>query len=141
MKQPDDETMRAVREAGRSAMRMIWEQRQERDLLDPAEVQLLDLLEAHPEYSAYWEGEEPGEDENPFLHVSFHQTVEKQLELGEPASVTEAFERLRAAGRSRHEAVHEIMAVLVKHVWGAMKQENGAGPEEYARALERLGRD
>ena len=50
-----------------------------------------------------------------------HVIIENQLASGEPTQVRAALGRLRAAGLGRHEAIHAIASVLVRHLHGLLR--------------------
>ena len=69
-------------------------------------------------------------------HVTLHVIVENQLALGDPPQARAALARLRAAGLGRHEAVHAIASVLVRHLHGVVQ---GANPDDaYQSELDSL---
>jgi UDP-N-acetylmuramyl tripeptide synthase len=49
------------------------------------------------------------------LHAAIHAVIEQQL-AAQLAPVANAFERLRAEGLDRHDAVHALGAVLAEHM-------------------------
>src|SRR5438477_2458621 len=58
---------------------------------------------------------------SPEGHVAMHVIIENQLASGEPTQVRAALGRLRAAGLGRHEAIHAIASVLVRHLHGLLR--------------------
>ncbi|MDF0676784.1 MAG: hypothetical protein P0120_20975 [Nitrospira sp.] len=59
---------------------------------------------------------------NAQLHAAIHVIVESQL--AEEVEVTkDALVRLRAEGLDRHEAIHAIGSVLMKHVWDLLRSD------------------
>jgi len=135
----DLDAMRRVAQAGRRAVREVWARREVREQLDPPARRLLELLEAHKEYRAYWEGAEPGADENPFLHVSYHQVLNDQLDSGEPPEAAEAVERLEGQGLGDHEAQHEVMRVLIRELLDMVNRRGPFDAERYREHLRQLG--
>ncbi len=113
MTQDDAQVFETVARAGREALRRLWARRDERDALEPAERRLLAILEAHPEYRAFWEGAEPDDGENPFLHVTLHDVLQRQVDADDPPEVRAALARLEASGIGAHAALHEVLKVLV----------------------------
>ena len=53
------------------------------------------------------------------LHSALHAVVETQLAMREPASVSQAMERLLSQGLSRHDAVHAIASILAQQLQAA----------------------
>lgn len=50
-----------------------------------------------------------------------HVVVENQLASGEPSQARAALGRLCAAGLGRHEAIHAIASVRVRHLHGLVR--------------------
>jgi len=55
------------------------------------------------------------------LHATFNAVVENQAALKNETPVAEAIMRLRMEGLDRHEAIHAICNVLIKHIFDAVK--------------------
>lgn len=132
------EAFAALAQAGRDALRALWARRTERDDLDPREERLLGILEEHGEYREFWEHRDPDEELNPFLHVTFHEILEKQIEADDPSEVRPTLRRLEEAGIDSHEAKHRILRVLVLELHTMMKQRREFDREAYARALAQI---
>ncbi len=121
-------------------MRALWARRAGRESLEPAERSLLDILEEHDEFRAIWDGQEPGEDENPFLHVSMHELLEKQIASDDPPGTRAALDRLVAKGETRHDAIHTILRVLIHELYQMTQGQRSFDHEGYKNKLEKLGR-
>ncbi|MDQ7008111.1 MAG: DUF1841 family protein [Acidobacteriota bacterium] len=134
------ETMRSLARAGRRAVREVWARRHEKEHMSPGEREVAEQLERHEEFREYWEGREPDEHLNPFLHVQLHQVLETQARQGDPPEVARALERLVAQGRDRHEAEHEVLRVLLLAIQNVAQAAGPFDREGYVRNLERLGR-
>lgn len=136
----DLDSLRKVARAGRAALRRLWERRDERDRLAPPERRLLELLELHAEYRPFWEGAEPDAGENPFLHVTMHDLVERQLAEGDPPEARAALARLLERGCDRHEALHEIMRLFARELAAMAEARGRFERDRYRAALDRLAR-
>jgi hypothetical protein len=68
--------------------------------------------------------------------------VENQLAEGLPEA-KRALERLLADGLGRHDAVHAIASVLMRHLWNLTNKPQGPGDPNapYLAALEKLTTD
>jgi len=53
---------------------------------------------------------------NARLHAVLHVIVENQVALGDEIPVRRHLERLQTEGLDRHEAVHAVATVLIKHI-------------------------
>ncbi len=136
------EVFESVARAGREAVRRIWSSRDDRSALDPPARRLLSILELHPEFRVFWEGAEPTPEDNPFIHVMYHDLLEQQLEAGSPPEAREALARLiEERGLERHEALHELLRVLVLEMYRMASTKGRFDQEAYRARLEKLGRD
>jgi len=108
------------------------------------EVQAVEVMLLHPEYhdlldrpSESVQQEYPPESGqmNPFLHLSLHLAVEEQMAIDQPPGIRRELERLMAAGKDRHEALHTAIECLGEMVW--QSQRDGREPDA-ATYLERL---
>lgn len=125
--------------AGRQALRQLWSRRDERASMHPREQRILHFLEMHPEFSPYWEGREPDEDENPFLHVTYHMHLDNQLASGDPPQAKAAFERLTAMDVSEHDALHELLKVLIVELYRMTERGGAFNMDSYVKQLDALG--
>jgi hypothetical protein len=133
------------REQLRTTWRTAWERRQSGLPLEPLQVQIADVIEAHPEYQAFIASEAvlqqeftPVEGrENPFLHMGLHLAIHEQVGTDRPAGIRAIHERLTRRSGSAHEAEHHMIEILATALWEA--QRAGQAPDE-ATYLERLQR-
>ena len=72
---------------------------------------------------------------NPRLHAVIHTVVETQIAQGEPPDTRQTLDRLRAAGCSRHEAVHAIGSVVSDTVIDVMQEQRPFSASSFAAAL------
>ena len=132
----------------RAVWREAWHKHRAGLPLEPLEAQLADLVEAHPEYHAALEDEDPDRDwtpeqgqGNPYLHLALHAAVRDGLATDRPAGLRAAWLRLAARCDDIHEAEHLLLECLGETLWEA--QRNGTPPDEQAwlaRVLRRVGR-
>jgi hypothetical protein len=76
------------------------------------------------------------------VHAAIHVAVENQLAEGIPA-VVDAFNRVRAEGLDRHDAIHAVGSVLAEHLWHLMREGPSPGDPNirYEQALRDLSAD
>ncbi len=129
------DALRRVATSGRDVLREVWARRDDRAALAPELQRLLALLEQHKEWRPYWEGAEPEPGSNPFLHVTYHEVLRKQVEAGEPPETAAALRRLRDGGLDPHEAEHRVMEVLITEMYRMLQDR---APFAIARYRERL---
>ena len=138
---PEERPMfETVARAGRGALRSIWERRETPAALIPPERKLLELMRRHPEYRPFWDGAEPDEGENPFLHVMMHRMVEEQIDQGDPPEARAAYERCVAAGGDPHDALHEIIQAFGLALHRMAETRGALDREEYVKSLDRCGK-
>jgi hypothetical protein len=74
------------------------------------------------------------------VHATLHAIVENQIALGDETPVRNKARQLMAQGLDRHEAIHAIASVLVRHITTVVHDPSGAGDvnRRYYSALSRL---
>ncbi len=124
----------------------VWRKLQQRQLLEPMEAIIADVIEAHPEYHPLFETSaeikqreftpEQGQT-NPFLHMGMHIALREQAGADRPAGIAAVYQRL-LRGRDQHEVEHAMMECLGQALWQA--QRDGALPDEsaYLECLKKL---
>jgi hypothetical protein len=73
-------------------------------------------------------------------HATLHVIVENQIALGDETPVRLKAQQLMAQGLDRHEVIHAIASVLVKHLGNVMNDPEPAADanQRYYSALRRL---
>lgn len=131
----------------RQVMADIWKRwHRNPDSLEGEEKVLAEQMVAHQNYHEIWENIDkiaehafdPAKDENPFLHISLHVTLERQISENEPPAAREAYERLVGNGEDPHDARHAILRVLVQEMWHVMTQGHEFNHQRYREELEKL---
>jgi Domain of unknown function (DUF1841) len=77
---------------------------------------------------------------NPTVHAVAHCVVENQIAMGDELPVRRTLERLISEGLDRHEAIHAVGSVLMKHMYELMKHPATAPADQsvYFSELENL---
>jgi len=136
----------------RGALRAVWREAWRKHKaglpLEPLEAQLADLVEAHPEYHAALEDDDPDRDwtpeqgqGNPYLHLGLHAAVRDGIATDRPAGLRAEYLRLATRCGDTHEAEHVLLECLGETLWEAQRQ--GAPPDGQAwlaRVQQRLAR-
>ncbi len=134
------------RDEVRQVYQQVWQKMQARQVLEPMEALIAEVIEIHPEYHALFEDGEPigqleftpeqGET-NPFLHMGMHIALREQGASDRPAGVQALYHKL-SASRGQHEAEHAMMECLGEALWNA--QRNGREPDmdAYLDCLKKL---
>ena len=68
---------------------------------------------------------------NPTAHATIHALVETRLALGDPHAVN-AYDRLRAAGLTRHVTVHALASVATRHMLASLERDEPLDDAEVA---------
>lgn len=130
----------------RSLYLEAWRKRRERLPAEPLEIQIADVVEAHPEYHALLEDPEmalggewtpEGDGNNPFLHLGLHLGLREQVATDRPAGIA-ALHRQLSEHFGLHEAEHRMMECLGEALW--LAQRNKTPPDEvsYMHDLRRI---
>lgn len=144
----EEQLRREMGQASRQYIRTVWELAGlDQSLLSDEDKVLLEVMQMHPEYDDLWDRidkitEEELEEigHNPVMHILFHQTIENQIAGGDPPETAETLERLMNQGHSRHEALHQISAVLADEIFEMLDSERTYNNRLYVKKLQRLGR-
>ncbi len=136
-----------MRRLSRTRLGLLWEAAQAGVEPDDEDLQIVEILEQHPEYHHIWEDarDAGGEDltvdgVNPFLHVGMHQVVKKQLADDNPRQTARTLDALLDAGFARHDAIHAIAAVVVEEIYNVMKSQGEPDRDAYVAGLQELER-
>ena len=123
----------------------VWRKMQEKQLLEPMEAVIAEVIEIHPEYhSLLDDGDAVAEADftpkqgqtNPFLHMGMHIALREQAQSNRPAGIQPLYQKL--ATRGRHDAEHAMMECLGQVLWQA--QRDGGEPDQnsYLECLKKL---
>lgn len=126
-----------------------WEKQQAGSILEPLELQVVDVIQAHPEYHALLQQGEaqldkewtPGMGEsNPFLHMGMHLAIREQLSTDRPPGIRAATQTLLKKIGEGHATEHQMMECLGEVLWRG--QQEGKEPDQaaYLRCVQKLGR-
>ena len=117
----------------------VWRKHRDKQLLEPLERQLTDIILQHPEYQPLLEDAEqacskdyPPEtgESNPFLHMSLHMAIQEQLATDKPTGIRNLYQQLLSHYPDSHELEHRIMECLAEMIW--QSQRAGTIPDEEA---------
>lgn len=135
------------RQASRENFHRIWEAAKEGRALPVEEKRFVEAMQAHPEYHNTWEFSDvvgpvnyEVEGVNPFLHIAAHAMIEAQLEADDPPETAQALQRLQGSGIDRHQAVHQIAAVMIEVMFPVLKEGKAFDLQRYRKRLRRVGR-
>jgi hypothetical protein len=124
----------------------VWRKMQQKQVLEPMQALIADVIDCHPEYHALLdENSEIKQQEftpeqgqtNPFLHMGMHIALREQANTDRPTGIKSIYQRLTAA-KGQHQAEHAMMECLGQALWSA--QRNAQSPDEagYLDCLKKL---
>ncbi len=127
-----------------------WKKEKQGVPLEPLETQLIDIIQAHPEYhqvleqgedSIDWEWTPEMGESNPFLHMGMHLAIREQLSTDRPPGIRSATKKLFKQIGDGHETEHQMMECLGETLWRG--QRGGKAPDEqnYLRCVVKLSRN
>lgn len=123
----------AFRESNREHFHFLWQKAKSGELedLDEEEQRLAKIMLAHSdEYFNQFEFADvladrqfdPESEVNPFLHISFHAAAEKQVKDRNPIEAFQFYNAMIRGKRTRHEAIHLLMTILIKFFFPVLKE-------------------
>ncbi len=144
----DESVFKALREVNREHLHRIWKAAREGRLEDlEEEEQRLGkaMLQHSDEYFNQFEfgdvlaGREfdPETEVNPFLHVTLHAVIEKQLEDRNPIEAFQFYNAMIKNKCTRHEAIHLLMTILLKFLFPVLKRQGEFQIDAYRELLKK----
>lgn len=136
--------MTTEREQIRITFLDAWLKQQQGAPLDALERQLVDCINAHPEYHADFNDRQKvlhadfRTDNNPFLHLSLHHALREQIRLDRPAGITAVYETLCRTRGDCHQVEHLMMDVMATLLWEAERSNQLADQAKYLEQLRQL---
>lgn len=118
-----------------------WANAQTGKTLTSLEQQIVDVIAIHPEYHRLLENPAAireanfSTEDNPFLHISLHISLNEQLRCDRPPGIRQLFPQFVQKLGDEHTAAHHMMGVMAEIIWDA--QQSGQLPED-AVYLQRL---
>lgn len=137
----------------RNQMRQVfidaWKKHTGKQVLEPLERIIANIVTMHPEYHKVLENEDSALEKeylpdmgesNPFLHMGLHISIHEQVSINQPTGITDIYNALLAKHQDPHLVEHLIMDCLAEMIWEA--QRNNAMPNEakYLECLKSLER-
>lgn len=122
------------RNAYRRSFIEAWQKHLKQLPMEPLEAQLVSVMQAHPEYHAFFANEKQSlmqefePEENPFMHLSLHLAVREQIHLNRPNGIAALYQEALHKFQDAHQAEHELVDTLGRFLWEA--QQKGLMPDE-----------
>jgi len=141
-----DSTFEAFRQANREHLHDIWRRAQDGQLdgLSEEERRLAEIMLAHSdEYFNQFEFADvladrefnPDNEVNPFMHVTLHALLEKQVKDHEPIEALQFHNAMLRNKCSAHEAIHLLMGILLKFLFPIFNKRSRFDLDGYRKLL------
>lgn len=124
-----------------------WRKYRNKEILQPLEAMVADVISQHQEYHTLLEKGEASLDQdfmpeqgqtNPFLHMGMHLAIREQLGTERPHGIKEIHTALLMRIGDPHEVEHRMLECLGEAMWQA--QRSGTPPDEanYLECLKKI---
>lgn len=124
----------------------VWRKHSAGQALEPLEIQIRDVILAHPEYQPLLENTDAalGKDylpefgeTNPFLHMGLHLAIHEQLSTDRPAGIRGLAQQLRLRFPEPHALEHHMIDCLAETIWRSQRDATPPDEAAYLRCLQR----
>jgi hypothetical protein len=143
-----DFDFKALQQVNRKHLHRIWKKAQKGKLegLTEEEQRLGKVMLQHSdEYFNQFEFADaladrefdPGSEVNPFLHVTLHAVIEKQIEDRDPIEAFQFYNAMIKNKCTRHEAMHLLMTILVRFLFPMLKTQTPFPLNRYTELLKK----
>jgi hypothetical protein len=117
-----------------------WQKFLDKEVLDPLETQLTQVIEMHPEYHALINNIElnyfPEQGEvNPFLHINLHLSLKEQLSINQPLGIQQYYQKILNKVKDPHEVEHRMMDCIAEMIFSSQKNNTPMDHQAYIRCL------
>ncbi|MDQ2994632.1 MAG: DUF1841 family protein, partial [Pseudomonadota bacterium] len=137
-------TATELNEERRSARQFIidsWQKALRNEKLTAIEQQIVEIISYHPEYHTLLGSnaaiDYQGED-NPFLHLSLHLTLNEQLSINQPEGIRARYQSLSEKLGDAHNAAHQIIECLNITLQSAFERGIEPSPEDYLATIDQI---
>lgn len=124
-----------------------WKKHKNKQPLEPIELQVLEVILAHPEYHHLLENIEHNLDKNyfvesgetnPFMHMGLHLGIKDQVATNRPKGITRLYKQLLIKYQDEQTVEHLMMDYLVEGIWQAQRDNTLPDENSYLKKLKRL---
>ena len=120
-----------------------WQKYTSNQPLEPLEMQLVSIIEIHPEYHDLVDNIEseyfPEQGEiNPFLHINLHLALRDQLSINQPKGVKEVYQKLINKYKDPHEVEHLMMECIAEMIYISQKNNSAIDQKSYLNCISSL---
>lgn len=124
-----------------------WQKFKQKQVLEPMESLIANLINQHPEYHDFFDHIEENKQQeftpemgqtNPFLHLGMHISIQEQLGTQRPKEMTTLYQALCNKMGDSHKAEHLIMDCLGEMLWQAQKNNQPPDEMSYIECIKKL---
>ncbi|WP_455207288.1 DUF1841 family protein [Kaarinaea lacus] len=124
-----------------------WQKHGNKEVLEPMEIMVVNVIQLHPEYHKLLENPEANQDKdyfpemgetNPFLHMGLHIAIKEQISINQPFGIKHHYQRLLQKHQDPHVVEHQIMECLAQMIWEAQRSNSFPDNEAYLACLKSL---
>lgn len=120
-----------------------WQKYLDKQILEPLEDQLSQVIKIHPEYHSLIKDIEsdyfPEQGEtNPFLHINLHLSLREQLSINQPPGIQEIYQTILGKNQDPHEAEHQMMECIAEMIFSAQKSNTPMNHQAYIQCLKSI---
>ena len=135
------------REQSRRLFFTAWKKHSNKEILEPLESLVADVIQMHPEYHALLENPEANQDKdyfpemgetNPFLHMGLHIAIKEQISIDQPFGIKDQYSRLLVKHQDPHAVEHLILECLSQMIWESQRNKTFPNNDAYLACLKSL---
>ena len=135
------------REQSRQMFFDAWKKHADKQVLQPIETMIVDVIQLHPEYHKLLDNPDKTRDKdyfpengetNPFLHMGLHIAIKEQLSINQPIGITGHYQRLLEKHQDPHVVEHMIMECLAQMIWESQRNQSHPDNDSYLNCLRSL---
>lgn len=127
----------------RKFLAAAWDKFLAKQLLDPLEDQLTQVIKIHPEYHSLIQNIEsdyfPEQGEvNPFLHINLHLSLREQLSINQPQGIQEIYQKILKKNQDPHQTEHQMMDCIAEMIFSSQKNSAPMDHQAYMSCLKSI---
>ena len=120
-----------------------WQKSLNKQILEPLEEQLAQIIQIHPEYHQLIEDidadyfPEQGEV-NPFLHLNLHLSLREQISINQPSGIKDYYQNILNLLKDPHEAEHKMMDCIAQMIFSSQKNNTPMDYQAYLKCIKTI---
>ncbi len=118
-----------------------WQKFLNKQVLNPLETQLTQVIGIHPEYHKLISDIEsdysPEQGKvNPYLHINLHLSLREQLSINQPLGIKKIYQKILIQTKGQHETEHKMMDCIAQMIFSAQKNNMPIDNQSYIHCLQ-----